>query len=447
MQWQAIGCSEIGSGHIKTGTPCQDFCEYRIITNHQVTIGAVSDGMGSASHADLGSKIAVQTAMSCLGQRDWLNHSLDEGQARVFFGNLLKTVVTEIQTVAKTQSASVRDFACTLLAFIATPHFLAAMQVGDGLIVIRPKSSQSYHLLFKPQKGEHANEYVPITSTAASQEMQVKVIHEPIDFICAATDGIENISLIKAQNWQPFHKFFEPLETEVMRSNKTEREKLILLENWLKSEDMNTRTDDDKTVLLCIQSQGKYSSPVDKIQSANAGQESSPLKHGPELGVTAEPSIDSHPPEFIQEIKKIKQDIYDLYSEENSNFQLKIKFIKKTLIISVISFQEINQGDFLGLIESLTFNSYKLPIKKIKIYNQIQNSSNHYKYWEEEFKVEGVSFSIAKFWHLIFYALVMTLFSVVINVLTNGLLLTTVAYFLYSLILLIIIDIFAAQNR
>ena len=235
MQWQAVGWKEKGIGHNKNGTPCQDDFNYQIISNEQVIIGAVSDGMGSAAHSELGSQIAVQTAIRFLNQNNWLNTRLNEHQARAFFEKLLKSVVTEIQAEANNKGYAVRDLACTLLAFVATPDWLAAMQVGDGLIVIRPKEEATYKLLFRPTKGEYGNETVPITSSTASEEMQVTVIPKAVDFICAATDGIEHISLLKSKTWIAYEKFFEPLERQIMRPNITQTEKQNILRDFLNS--------------------------------------------------------------------------------------------------------------------------------------------------------------------------------------------------------------------
>ncbi|MEI2578640.1 protein phosphatase 2C domain-containing protein [Scytonema sp. PRP1] len=40
--------------------------------------GAVSDGMGSAAHSELGSHITVKVVVSQLSQEDWLSEPLDE---------------------------------------------------------------------------------------------------------------------------------------------------------------------------------------------------------------------------------------------------------------------------------------------------------------------------------------------------------------------------------
>jgi Protein phosphatase 2C len=448
MQWQAIGCSEIGSSHIKTGIPCQDFCDYKIISNNQVTIGAVSDGMGSVAHSDLGAKIAVQTTLNCLNQRDWLNNFINESQAQVFFEKLLKTVVTEIQTVAKKDGYSVRDMACTLLTFIATPNLLVAMQCGDGLIVIRPHASQNYQLIFQPQKGEYKNEYVPITSASAYQYMQVKVIAEPIDFICAATDGLEHFSLIKSKQWKAYDKFFEPVETQIMRSPKTELEKKKIVSDWLKSDDINQRTDDDKTVLLCIQNGNNHNLSSGHIQSLNIQQAPSPspsaistssYKSEKPIESLEDDSLNSKPYNIHTEVQKIKQDIYQLTNQQYPNIDLKLSLKRRILTIFVISDQEVNQKKFINLLRPIDFKDYELPIEKANI-NHINNLN--YEYWQYKFRLDSIDPWIKKKLFLIFLGILMTLISVLISIFSNVLLTKILIYSLYNLILLISIEIY-----
>ncbi|WP_339461668.1 protein phosphatase 2C domain-containing protein, partial [Nodularia spumigena] len=134
--------------------------------------------------------------------------------------------------------------------FIATPHWLGAMQIGDGFIVVRPQDSEDYQLLFQPDKGEFANETTFITSKDALAEMQVKVISEPQKFICASTDGLEKLA-IRISDWKPFPPFFKPFE-EYLEETANPEDEAEYLVNFLKSERLNARTDDDKTLLLCL---------------------------------------------------------------------------------------------------------------------------------------------------------------------------------------------------
>ena len=123
------------------------------------------------------------------------------------------------------------------------------MQIGDGFIVMRSQDSQ-YQMLFQPDKGEFANETTFVTSTNALDDMQIKVFSEKPEFICASTDGLEKVA-IRFSDWKPFPPFFKPLEEYLQETEKPEEEHEYIV-NFLKLEQLNARTDDDKTLLLCL---------------------------------------------------------------------------------------------------------------------------------------------------------------------------------------------------
>ena len=237
MSWQAAVHSAKGVKHIKMGTPCQDWGDCKILSQGQLIVGAVSDGMGSARHSEVGSQLAVEVALKELKQGNWQTPPQDQKQVRKTFQEILEAVRAALKDCAIKQDYSFEDLACTLLAFVATPSWLAAMQVGDGLIVVGTPEG-NYQLLFKPDKGEFANETTPVTSSFASQEMQVCLKKVSYQFICAATDGIEDISLFKPEGWQPAEKFFRPLQDHMLspKSLDAKREELI---DFLNSENIN----------------------------------------------------------------------------------------------------------------------------------------------------------------------------------------------------------------
>jgi len=61
-QWRAIGVSARGSSHIKMGLPCQDAHLWTVAPGN-VLLLSVADGAGSASLSQIGSQIAVRTAI------------------------------------------------------------------------------------------------------------------------------------------------------------------------------------------------------------------------------------------------------------------------------------------------------------------------------------------------------------------------------------------------
>ncbi len=153
----------------------------------------------------------------------------------------------EAQEKAEKEQLDINDLATTLLVVLVTSKRLAAMQIGDGFIVFKPLGG-NYQLLFQPDKGEYINETTFVTSSNALEDMQIKVLTEPVAFICVATDGVEKVS-INYKNWQPFPPFFQPLEEYLQQTETPLQEDL---EEFLEREDLNKLTTDDKTLLLAF---------------------------------------------------------------------------------------------------------------------------------------------------------------------------------------------------
>jgi hypothetical protein len=262
MSWKAIARSTVGTSHIKQQMPCQDYGGCKILNN--VIIGAVADGAGSAKYADIGAKLAVETVLEYLaGVEEWLQkrkhfwestqEPLSESEAIKFFTKTLNKVVTALSAQAQRGGYSIDDLACTLLVVIATPEWVAAMQIGDGFIVVRPQQ-EDHILLFPPDKGEYINETTFVTSANALDGMKVGVRSLKPEFICASTDGLERVAIRMSDN-TPFTPFFQPLQEYLQESSHPEQEDEYLM-SFLDSDRLNARTDDDKTLLLCL-----YDSP------------------------------------------------------------------------------------------------------------------------------------------------------------------------------------------
>ncbi|MGL6343107.1 MAG: PP2C family serine/threonine-protein phosphatase, partial [Waterburya sp.] len=173
----------------------------------------------------------------------------NEQKARPFFSNIINKVIAALKEQAEKENYSIEDLACTLLIVIATPDGLAAMQIGDGFITVR-YSEALLQLLFPPDKGEYINETTFVTSANALTEMQVVIQPKQPEFICASTDGLERLA-IQISDWTPFAPFFNPLE-QYLRETDNLKESDEYLMSFLNSERLNARTDDDKTLFLCM---------------------------------------------------------------------------------------------------------------------------------------------------------------------------------------------------
>ena len=265
MAWKAVARSAVGTSHLKQQMPCQDYGGCKVLND--VILGVVADGAGSAKHADIGAKLVVKTVLGYLtGIEEWLQQRkrfwqlnpqpLSEEQARKLFAKTVKKVVTALEKQAASKGYSVDDLACTLLVVVATPNWVAAMQIGDGFIAVRCQQ-EAYQLLFPPDKGEYINETTFVTSANALNAMRIGVRSLKPQFICAATDGLERVA-IRMSDWTPFTPFFQPLEEYLQETSNPEQEDEYL-KNFLDSDRLNARTDDDKTLLLCCYDDSLYS--------------------------------------------------------------------------------------------------------------------------------------------------------------------------------------------
>jgi serine/threonine protein phosphatase PrpC len=261
VAWKAIARSVIGISHQQQQLPCQDDGSIHCLDN--IVMGAVADGAGSAKYSDLGAKLAVAIALKFLAsteewlqqrQRSWL--SLPDipspDLVNKLFTKTLSRVIVALQKQAIANDYPVHELACTLIAFIATPDWIAAMQIGDGFMVVRCQEEKDYQLLFKPDKGEFANETTFVTSKTALDEMQVRLLTGRQQFICASTDALERVA-IRLSDWTAFPPFFKPLEEYLWETPHPEADDDYLIQ-FLESERLNNRTNDDKTLLLCLYS-------------------------------------------------------------------------------------------------------------------------------------------------------------------------------------------------
>lgn len=265
MSWKAIAQSVKGTSHIKSELPCQDFGSYTVV-NDNIIIGAVADGAGSAKYSDVGSQLTVEATLNYL--KEWMLGIINKGKvdlskpipldnAKYIFQKTLEQVLISLnRELEEVYLYSLRDLSCTLLAFVATPDWMAAMQIGDGFIVMRSQNPNSgYQLLFPPDKGEYANQTTFVTSASALSKLQVKVIPEAPKFIVAATDGLERMAIDfgKQQAHAPFFRPFEKGLEKSVEENKVEEERQDVID-LLNSEQINSKTDDDKTILVGIYS-------------------------------------------------------------------------------------------------------------------------------------------------------------------------------------------------
>lgn len=243
--WRFAAARAIGTSHIKANLPCQD--RYACVAStHGTLVAAVSDGAGSASNAEQGAEIAVTTVMT------YLRHSLEE--QRLDFCAQLREAATlareAIAVEANQEEAELRSYASTLLAVVICPDGGAALQIGDGVIVVS-EGEDEWSWVFWPQRGEYANTTFFLTDEAALDRVEVEVLPRIITDIALMSDGLEPLAIHYAS--KTVHNPFFGGMFHSLHSNQGSAEIASIsdsLKAFLSSDRVRSRTDDDTSVIL-----------------------------------------------------------------------------------------------------------------------------------------------------------------------------------------------------
>lgn len=255
LSWRFASASSTGSSHLSRGVECQDsscFSFVKSIRGEERTLLIVlSDGAGSATYASRGSRLVCNSIVDCA--QYWLSKTIPADLS----GLLLHSAGYARQTlckVANAEGASVSEFSATCLCLLITEDSLAALQVGDGLIVVE-NGSGSIGPVFWPRKYEYANSTTFLTSRNWFQDLQYSQwIGRPHSFFLCS-DGIQSIcSYSQTMSVVPsFVDAFKKVLADQSPGYSSEASKKILA--FLDSEQVCSRTDDDKTVFVGIKSQ------------------------------------------------------------------------------------------------------------------------------------------------------------------------------------------------
>ena len=239
--WRAVAASEVGVAHAHTEAPCQDASGFFV--DSDTLIACVADGAGSARYSDKGSRAAVHEFVSV--SRDLLNgkveHSLTDIVSQAFERSRMA-----VQEIAE---GNPHEYATTLLGIVAQGNALAAMQLGDGAIVVDGEVVLDSYSEHHANSGEYSNETRFITEVKA-RAIKFSVTKK-VTRVAMLTDGLEDIALENSgYRRMPHAKFFDPMYEWLMRSHEAERS--AQLSEFLVSDRVRAKTSDDVTLLLAM---------------------------------------------------------------------------------------------------------------------------------------------------------------------------------------------------
>ncbi len=251
--WKYGFASVAGTAHIKSSLPLQDFSRAETILDsrgEEVLIAIVSDGAGSAVNSKVGAKLACESLA-----QDLKSHFANGGELQEIGKDFLTNWIDKLQhligKLALDNELTAQDFACTLLAAVAGQEQTAYFQLGDGAIIQSIAGDKDqYSCVCWPQQGEYANSTNFLTDAAAKEKVFCELINGTVDEVALFTDGIQSL-VLDYRNRTAHSPFFTPLFTWLrLRPEGYSKELSDSLTQYLNSEKINARTDDDKTLIL-----------------------------------------------------------------------------------------------------------------------------------------------------------------------------------------------------
>jgi hypothetical protein len=235
--------------------PCQDRCIvacYPLGDDQEALIVAVADGAGSAQFGGRGAQLACEIACDQMGR--WLAAAAERLPTRQHLIEWFSSVRGVLEETAQGEALPLREFATTLLLLIVLPHAAAYGHIGDGGIAV--DSGGGLELVFWPEAGEYANMTRFITDEDALEHVRMVVTDSAPDEVAVFTDGIQRLAL-DFKTCSVHAPFFAPMMAVLRRQPPAECAALDeQLAAFLDSAKVNSRTDDDKTLVLASRRSG-----------------------------------------------------------------------------------------------------------------------------------------------------------------------------------------------
>jgi len=218
-----LGITVKGEAHLKTDKPNQDAVGFNSLGESFVI--AVSDGLGSCTHSQIGAQKAVSLC------NDIFLEIIDEQTC------FKPETITKRLTALWNQSfpeAVAWEYSATLKAVFLKNNELIAISAGDGLLLI--SIDNTVHILGN-EEGDFINETACLSYGADAGIFKItrmEKVKRAFVFIC--TDGVSN-TICEGRECKLFE---EMVSMENIRELRTEIEKMLV--------EMSAYNSDDKTI-------------------------------------------------------------------------------------------------------------------------------------------------------------------------------------------------------
>lgn len=174
-----------GSGHKRSGTPCQDKT-YKANRN-SVKVISLADGAGSAKLSEYGASVISKVVAEYAIDNFLSLRNGNEANVKQCIATLIRDELGKLSAV---HECDANDLSSTLLLVAIRKNAFVAFHIGDGVIGIYEKDS--VQVLSAPENGEYANQ--TWFTTTRDLESAIRLYRGDVDSISGfilMSDGVE----------------------------------------------------------------------------------------------------------------------------------------------------------------------------------------------------------------------------------------------------------------
>jgi hypothetical protein len=245
--WKFVNESVGGTSHRLSGAACQD-ASFVTPFRSEADVGlilACSDGAGSATESEFGSRLACDSVVHLAMQFLQSGKTVADLSPETLL-DWMRSVHLALNAEAERRTTTPRELACTLLLCIVGQTAAACAQIGDGAIVI--SEGGGYRPVFWPQSGEYQNFTFFLTDPKFERNVHFEIINRAVLEVAIFSDGLQMLAL-KYDTKAAHQPFFAPLFS-ALRASSDAQDLIVPMREFLDSPRVNDRTDDDKTLIL-----------------------------------------------------------------------------------------------------------------------------------------------------------------------------------------------------
>ena len=175
-------CNMAGPYHIESDLPCQD--SFAIFQNEDLSVLAVTDGLGSELYSDVGATVAAHTAVEYCSER--INDEMGFAEIKKVMNNALVNAYKAILTRAAEDGNDAEEYDTTLCLAVYDGKCLCFAQSGDSGLVALLENGEYYRVT--TQQRDEEGRVFPLCW--GPEKWEFGDVDSPVSAFMLMTDGV-----------------------------------------------------------------------------------------------------------------------------------------------------------------------------------------------------------------------------------------------------------------